>query len=137
MKLNNLYNIINIKYFDDERGSLCAIESNKDIPFEIKRIYYIFNNKNRLVRGAHAHKKLKQVILCLSGSFEVEVKNGYYSSSYELNTPKIGLFISSGIWREIKNMTKDAVCCVIASELYDPNDYIHNYHDYLREIKND
>lgn len=131
MELNKLIFKIN----GDERGSLIALEQNKNIPFSIKRVYYIFDNKNSVVRGCHAHKKLKQVLICVNGSCNIKMDNGFESTIVKLDSPSEGLLIDSFIWREMYDFSFDAVLLVLASELYDPSDYIRDYNEFKEIVR--
>lgn len=131
--------LINFKSFGDERGQLVALENNKEIPFEIKRIYYIFGNVLNLRRGFHAHKRLKQVLICVNGSCTIHVDDGNETNEILLDNPTKGLLIDSTIWREMYNFSKDAVLLVLASEKYSSDDYLRDYDEFLKYIggKND
>ena len=131
-----LTKIINLKNISDERGALVAVEANKDIPFDVKRIYYIYNNKADLRRGFHSHKKLKQLLICVSGSCKIHLDDGITTEEVLLDDPSKGLVIESNIWREMYNFSKDAVLLVLASEQYDESDYIRNYDEFINFVKN-
>lgn len=131
----NHYKIINFKKFSDKRGSLTAIESFLDIPFEVKRIYYLYDIPDDKIRGQHAHKNLEQVILCLNGSLDIIIDNGIYKEKFTLNDPSIGLYIPSMHWRTLENFSKSSVCLVLASQHYDEDDYYRDYSDFLSNIK--
>jgi dTDP-4-dehydrorhamnose 3,5-epimerase-like enzyme len=132
---------MNIKFIDfeikgDERGSLVAIEELKDIPFEVKRVYYIFNTKNNVRRGFHAHKNLKQVAICVKGSCKFLLDNGKERiDEIVLNKPNKGLLIEEMIWREMYDFSEDCVLLILASEFYDESDYIRDYEEFLRSFK--
>ena len=128
--------IINLKNFNDDRGSLVAIEACKDIPFDIKRIYYIYNNKSNLRRGFHAHKKLKQLLVCVNGNCKIHLDDGKTTDEVLLDDASKGLIIESNVWREMYDFSNDAVLLVLASEHYDESDYIRNYEDFISFIKN-
>lgn len=115
----------------DERGSLVALESMKNIPFEIKRVYYISDTKKDVIRGFHAHKQLKQVLICVNGSCKIGLDNGREKEEVLLDKPNEGLYLESGIWRTMYDFSKGAVLLVLASELYDESDYIRNYEKFL------
>jgi UDP-2-acetamido-3-amino-2,3-dideoxy-glucuronate N-acetyltransferase len=119
----------------DSRGSLIAIESNRDIPFEIRRVYYIFGTKSGVTRGLHAHKTLRQVLICVSGSCTIVLDNGKAQSEVFLSNPSEGLYVGPGIWREMKDFSEDAVLLVLASDYYDEQDYIRNYEDFLKFVE--
>ncbi|OQM46896.1 MULTISPECIES: sugar 3,4-ketoisomerase [Anoxybacillaceae] len=126
--------IINFEIMGDERGSLIALEQNKNIPFEIKRVYYIFNTKEDVKRGLHAHKDLQQVLIALSGSCKILLDDGREFVEFELNSPDKGLFIDKLIWREIYNFSEDCVLLVLANEYYKEEDYIRNYQEFKNYI---
>jgi dTDP-4-dehydrorhamnose 3,5-epimerase-like enzyme len=115
----------------DERGSLIALESLKNIPFEIKRVYYIFGNKNNVQRGFHAHKNLQQVLIAVSGSCKILLDNGKNKQEVLLDLPSKGLLIKDCIWREMFDFSSDCVLLVLANEHYDENDYIRDYNQFL------
>ena len=116
------------------RGSLSVVE--KDIiPFDIKRVYYLYDIPSTSIRGGHAHKKLYQLLIPLSGSFDVILNDGKQKKTFTLNKPNKGLLIVPGIWRELENFSSGAVCLVLASEVYDEADYIRNYNSF-HEKKN-
>lgn len=121
----------------DERGSLVAIEENREIPFVIKRIYYIFNTKEGVVRGQHAHKDLKQVVIAVKGSCKFLLDDGEERvEDIILDSPQKGLYIGDMIWREMYDFSEDCVLLVIANKYYDENDYIKDYREFLRLANN-
>lgn len=124
--------IIDIPKIMDYRGNLAVIE-NDIIPFKIKRVYYLYDIPGGSYRGGHAHKKLNQFIIALSGSFEVVLKDSKNTQKVLLNNPSKGLLITSGIWRELENFSSGAVCLVIASEEYEEEDYIRDFNDFVSE----
>tara|TARA_B100001250_G_scaffold43882_1_gene34531 strand:- start:1221 stop:1625 length:405 start_codon:yes stop_codon:yes gene_type:complete len=119
----------------DDRGSLVALESDKSIPFNIKRIYYIFGTKQNITRGKHAHFSLKQVLLCVTGSCKILLDDGDVRESVILNSPTKGLLIESFVWREMSQFSSDCVLLVVASEHYDESDYIRDYDKFKRQVK--
>ena len=127
----NFCRTINFPSNKDERGSLTFIESYNHIPFEIKRIYYLHGLNIAKKRGFHAHKKLKQVIIALSGGFEIYLHDGKKYKTFLLESPNTGLFICPMIWREIKSLSSNSICLVIASEKYQDSDYIRNFSEFL------
>lgn len=129
--------LIDFQIHGDERGQLIALEEYNEIPFSIKRIYYMYDTKNDVRRGYHAHKNLKQILVCVSGSCKILMDNGREKKEVLLNNPRTGLYIENNIWREMFDFTENAVLLVLASELYDENDYIRNYDDFLEFIKNE
>ena len=128
----SLIKLIDLPSLGDQRGGLVAIESNQSIPFEIKRLYYIFNTTNQS-RGFHAHIDLKQVAVCVKGSCRFILDNGHAREEVTLNSPTQGLYIEALTWREMHDFSEDCVLLVLASEHYDENDYIRDYQDFLKE----
>ncbi|MCE2687872.1 MAG: FdtA/QdtA family cupin domain-containing protein [Rickettsiales bacterium] len=128
--------IINFEIKGDERGSLISLEENKNIPFDIKRVYYIFGTKIGVRRGFHAHKKLKQLLVCVSGSCKVLLDDGKSKEEISLDTSSKGLLIESMIWREMFDFSPDCVSLVLANDYYDEDDYIRDYNQFLNLCKN-
>lgn len=128
------YDIINFKTLGDERGSLIAIEQGYNAPFEIKRVYYIFDTKVGVERGFHAHKNLRQIAIAVKGKCTFVLDDGNKREEKELSTPNVGLYINGLIWREMKKFSKDCVLVVLASEHYDEDDYIRDYDKFLKAI---
>lgn len=126
--------MLDFKVMGDERGSLISLEEKKNIPFNIKRMYYIFDTKEEVRRGYHAHKELQQILICTSGQCTILLDNGMNKKDVVLDTPSKGLYIGPGVWREMYNFSADCVLMVIASEYYDEADYIRNYDDFLDSI---
>lgn len=118
----------------DGRGNLSVIE-NDIIPFEIKRVYYLYDVPSGAERGGHAHKKLQQFLIALSGSFEVLLNDGSNERTVTLNKPDQGILITPGIWRELKNFSSGVVCLVVASEVYMEEDYIRDFEEFLEYVK--
>ena len=139
MKQRSIENveIISIpKIVDEEgRGKLSVIEK-LIIPFEIKRVYYLYDVPSDAFRGGHAHKNLSQFMIPLSGSFEVKIDDGHNNKKIMLNKPNQGLLIPSGIWREMDNFSAGSVCLVLASEVYDESDYFRDYNSFQDYKKN-
>lgn len=121
----------------DDRGQLVALEEFKDIPFEIKRVYYMYDTAASARRGYHAHRKLEQILICVHGSCVIHLDDGFNTKEVVLDKPYEGLYIKNNIWREMYNFSPDAVLMVLASEYYDENDYIRDYNQYLKEIEED
>lgn len=122
----------NFKCIGDERGKLVPIEANKDIPFHIKRIYYMFDTKNGVSRGFHAHKKLKQILICLNGSCKILMDDGSTKKIILLDEKNKGLYVGPAIWHEMFDFSKDAVLMVMASDYYNEDDYIRDYGEFLK-----
>lgn len=119
----------------DERGQLVALEEFKDIPFEIKRVYYMYDTGEGIHRGFHAHKTLKQILICIHGSCKVLLDNGQEKKIVSLEKPYEGLYIAHNMWREMYDFSPDAVLMVLASEYYDESDYIRDYDEFLNSVK--
>ena len=123
---------IHFKEFSDGRGGLVALEQNHNIPFGIKRIYYIYGTPENTCRGFHAHKALEQVAICVKGACSFVLDNGKEKINCRLDSPTIGLYIGKNIWREMFNFTEDCVLMVLASDFYEEADYIRDYDIFLR-----
>ena len=119
----------------DDRGSLVALEGDVTIPFEIKRVYYLFGTKQDVTRGLHAHLALKQVMLCVTGSCKILLDDGIDRKTVVLDSPTKGLLVESLVWREMSQFSSDCVLLVIASEHYDESDYIRDYDKFKRIAK--
>ena len=119
----------------DDRGQLVALEELKDIPFKVKRVYYMYDTVPNVVRGHHAHKKLEQILICIHGQFNIKLDNGKEIKVVPLEKPYEGLYIANNIWREMYDFSHDAVLLVLASELYDEADYIRDYDEFLEFIE--
>lgn len=124
--------LIPLQTHGDERGSLIALEQDKNIPFEIKRVYYLFNTVEGVRRGFHAHKNLSQVVIAVRGSCRFLLDDGKEKINLLLDNPAQGLLIESAIWREMYDFSEDCVLMVLANNFYDENDYIRNYDDFLK-----
>lgn len=126
------YNLLKFSVHGDNEGNLVALEENKDIPFDIKRVYYIYGTSRNTVRGKHSHINLEQVIICINGSCDFILDDGNERLKIHLDSPNEGLHIKGKIWREFTNFSSDCVVMVLASEYYDPFDYIRDYNDFIR-----
>ena len=126
--------IVNIPKIEDPRGNLSVIEKEV-VPFEIKRVYYLYDVPAGAERGGHAHKKLQQFLVALSGSFDVILNDGKVEKTVTLNKPFEGLLITNGIWRELKNFSSGAVCLVVASDVFEEADYIREFDEFLAITK--
>jgi hypothetical protein len=121
--------IISIPKIEERRGNLSVIE-NDTVPFDIKRVYYLYDVPSGAERGGHAHKNLQQFLVALSGSFDVVLNDGKEEQIITLNKPYEGLLINSGIWRELQNFSSGSVCLVVASEVYIEDDYIRDFEQF-------
>ena len=120
----------------DDRGQLIAIEEGRDLPFDVKRVYYIYDTLPGVRRGFHAHRCLQQILICVSGSCKIHLDNGFDTAEVLLDKPSEGLYIANDMWREMYDFSPDAVLLVLASEYYDEADYIRNYEDFIKLVRN-
>ncbi len=118
----------------DERGHLVALEEKIDVPFEIKRVYYMFDTRPGVVRGMHAHKSLEQLLVCVHGSVKILLDNGREKETVILDNPYEGLYVANNMWREMSEFTEGAVLMVFASKYYDEDDYIRDYDEFLKFV---
>lgn len=130
-----LCRIIDLPKITDPRGNLTFIEGGSHVPFDIQRVYYLYDVPGGSERGGHAHKALSQLIIAMSGSFDVVLDDGHRKMRYHLNRSYYGLYVCPMIWRELDNFSSGSVCMVIASNLYDEADYYRNYDDYLSDLE--
>lgn len=130
----SLGKIIELPRITDPRGNLTVAEANKNIPFNIKRVYWLYDVPGGECRGGHAHKHLQQILIAVSGSFHVTLDNGKEKQTFLLNHPYQGLLIDTKTWRTLDDFSSGAVCVVLASDFYDENDYIYDYNDFLQYI---
>ena len=119
----------------DERGQLVALEEFAEIPFHVRRVYYIYDTLEGVTRGRHAHKKLQQILICVSGSCRIRLDNGYEKEVVTLDDPTLGLYIANDTWREMFDFSPDAVLLVLASEAYTEADYIRDYDEFLESVR--
>ena len=122
--------LLNIPKIEDPRGNLSVIENNV-IPFQIKRVYYLYDIPSGAERGGHSHKEQQEFLVALSGSFDVILNDGKQEKTVTLNKPYEGLLITNGIWRELKNFSSGSVCLVVASDVFEEADYIRDFEDFL------
>ena len=118
----------------DERGQLVALEENKEIPFTVRRVYYMYDTKEGVRRGVHAHKSLEQILICIHGTCKILLDNGREREEVLLNKPYEGVYVANDMWREMFDFSPDAVLMVLASDYYKEKDYIRNYNDFLKYI---
>ena len=134
MSLKELCPIIQFSDFGDERGKLVVVEGGIGIPFEIKRVFYIYESDSTVVRGQHANKDSEFVLINVSGESKVRITDGKEELIVELNRPMMGLYIPKMIWKDMYDFSEDSVLLVLASEAYNPNEYIRNYDEFVEEI---
>ena len=130
----SLIKIINFPSIADDRGSLVAMETIDKVPFEIKRVYFIFDTLKDVSRGFHAHKQLKQIAICVSGKCRMVIDDGRNREEVWLDSPSKGLLIDTNLWREMHDFSEDCVLLVLASEHYNESDYIRSYDDFKRAV---
>lgn len=136
MRLKDQYRLIEFVDLGDERGNLVVIEGEgRDIPFDIKRVFYIYGSDSEVVRGQHANRETEFLLVNVSGTSKVRVDNGKETEIIELNKPRMGLYLSSMLWKDMYDFSEDSVLLVLASRHYDAKEYIRNYEDYLAELK--
>ena len=136
MKLDAQYKLIDFVDRGDERGNLVVIEGEvMDIPFDIKRVFYIYGSDDTVVRGQHANRETEFLLVNVAGTSKVRVDNGHESAIIELNKPRMGLYIPAMLWKDMYDFSADSILLVLASRHYDAHEYIRNYDDYLVELK--
>jgi hypothetical protein len=127
-------NILHFPRIQDRAGNITPVQNGIEVPFDVKRIYYLYDIPGGEDRGAHAHKSLQQLIIAASGSFDITIDDGRNKKTVQLNRPYIGLHIRPGMWRNISNFSSGAICLVLASELYDRSDYLRTYDEFLNYV---
>lgn len=127
--------IIDLPKIQDARGNLTFIEAGKHIPFAIQRVYYLYDVPGGAERGGHAHKELHQLIIAVSGSFDIQLDDGHSKKTVHMNRSYYGLYVCPMIWREIGNFSSGAVCMVLASNYYDELDYYREYNQFISDVK--
>lgn len=120
------------QHHSDRKGNISVVQNGVTVPFDVKRVYYLYDVPGGESRGAHAHKKLSQLIVAVSGSFRVILDDGRAKRTFFLNRPYQGLYLKPGIWRDLNDFSSGAVCMVLASEKYDPEDYIRDYDEFIK-----
>lgn len=131
----NKVQMLEFKQYGDERGHLVIVEGEKDIPFEIKRAFYIYGSDAKVVRGQHANRESEFVLINVAGTSKVKVKDGEGNEAiYCLNRPHTGIYLPTMVWKDMYDFSKNSVLLVLASTHYDPNEYIRNYTDFVKEI---
>ena len=127
--------LIDLPVIHDKRGNLTFVEGGRHVPFEIKRVYYLYDVPGGATRAAHAHKELQQLVIAMSGSFDITLDDGYAKKKVHLNRSYFGLYISPMIWRDIDNFSSGSVCLVLTSEFYDETDYIRDYGGFVNAVR--
>ena len=136
MKLEEQYKIVEFADLGDERGNLVVIEGEgMDIPFDIKRVFYIYGSDDTVVRGQHANRESEFLMVNVGGTSRVKIDNGHETKVIELNRPGMGLYLAPMVWKDMYDFSPDSILLVLSSRHYDPKEYIRNYEDYLAEIK--
>ena len=127
-------NIIELPRVHDPRGNLTFIEAERHVPFPVRRVYYLYDVPGGATRAGHGHRRLRQLIIAMSGSFDVVLDDGRARARHHLNRSYYGLYVAPMMWREIDNFSSGSVCMVLASEYYDEADYFYQYDDFLRAV---
>lgn len=136
MRLRDQFKIIEFGEFGDERGNLVVAEcGGVDVPFDVKRVFYIYGSDSEVIRGRHANRKTEFVLINVSGSSKVKIDNGEETAIVELNRPRMGLYLPTMLWKDMYDFSKDSVLLVLCSEHYDGNEYIRDYDEYIKEVK--
>ena len=137
--MENIFNcnLVELQKIKNRAGNLSVVENSNSIPFDIARVYYIYDVPGGSDRGGHAHKDLEQYVIAVSGAFDIQLDDGKNKKTVRLDRPFLAPHIKKGIWRETRNFTSGAICMVIASHKYDREDYIHDYKDFLKFRRNE
>lgn len=135
IKLEEQIEILDFPDLGDERGNLVVVEGGQAIPFDIRRIFYIYGSDPDVIRGCHANLRSEFVMINVSGTSKVKVDNGYEQRVIELNRPRMGLYLKSNVWKEMYDFSEDSVLLVLSNEHYDPREYIRDYDDYLKMVR--
>jgi hypothetical protein len=135
-RLEEMYQVLQFKDFGDERGNLVVIEgSGRDIPFTVQRVFYIYGSDSTVIRGRHANRSSEFVMINVAGKSKVKVDNGTESKVIELDRPMMGLYLSSMLWKDMYDFSPDSILLVMSSEHYDENEYIRDYDEYIKIMK--
>ena len=134
MNIKDQYKILEFGDLGDERGNLVVVEGAKDIPFEIKRVFYIYGSDSEVVRGQHANRNSEFVLINVSGTSKVRVDNGFEETVIELNRPRMGLYLPTMLWKDMYEFSEDSVLLVLTNTHYDGAEYIRDYDEYVKEV---
>ena len=134
MSIKDQYKILEFGDLGDERGKLVVVEGAQDIPFEIKRVFYIYGSDSQVVRGQHANRNSEFVLINVSGSSKVRVDNGFEEEIIELNRPRMGLYLPTMVWKDMYDFSEDSVLLVLANTHYDGHEYIRDYDEFIKEV---
>ena len=134
MNIKDQYKILEFDDLGDERGNLVVVEGEQDIPFEIKRVFYIYGSDSEVVRGQHANRNSEFVLINVSGTSKVRVDNGFEEEIIELNRPRMGLYLPTMLWKDMYDFSEDSVLLVLTNTHYDGKEYIRDYDEYLKEV---
>ena len=135
MNIKEQYKILEFKDLGDERGKLVVVEGGMDIPFDIKRVFYIYGSDSTVIRGQHANRRTKFVLINVAGQSKVKVDNGFETQVISLDKPRMGLFLDTMVWKDMYDFSPDSTLLVLCSEHYDGSEYIRDYDAYIREIR--
>ena len=135
MDIREQYKILEFGDLGDNRGNLVVVEGEQDIPFEIKRVFYIYGSDEKVIRGQHANRKAEFVLINVSGTSKVRVDNGFQEEIIELNRPRMGLYLPTMLWKDMYDFSRDSVLLVLSNIHYDGGEYIRDYEEYLKEVK--
>ena len=136
MHVEDQYKLLYFRELGDERGNLVVIEGEgMDIPFDIKRVFYIYGSDEKVIRGQHANRKAEFVLINVSGTSKVRVDNGFQEEIIELNRPRMGLYLPTMLWKDMYDFSRDSVLLVLSNIHYDGGEYIRDYEEYLKEVK--
>jgi dTDP-4-dehydrorhamnose 3,5-epimerase-like enzyme len=127
--------LVELPKITDPRGNLTFVEARRSVPFDIERVYYLYDVPGGETRAGHGHRALSQLMIAMSGSFDVLLDDGRGRRKYHLSLPHVGLYIAPMIWRELENFSSGSVCVVLASAYYDPSDYFYDYEDFMKAVK--
>ena len=134
MSIKDEYRILEFAEHGDDRGNLVIAEGNQDIPFEIKRVFYMYGSDPHIIRGQHANRESEFVLIYVGGTSKVKVDNGFETDIIELNKPRMGLYIPTMMWKDMYDFSSDSILLVLASTHYDASEYIRDYDEFLKEV---